>query len=135
MTATPGSPVALEVTRLFVYGTLMRGERADEMLAGCPFLGPACTEPAYVLVSLGAYPALVRAGDGGRGPGVAVAGEVYAVDATTLRELDDYEDHPTMYRRGPLTLAGGEVVEAYVLPAALAPGAPSIPSGDWRRRG
>jgi gamma-glutamylaminecyclotransferase len=115
------------VTRLFVYGTLLRGEPNAGWLSGARFLGPCSTRAAFTLIDLGPYPAMTAAGDG------VVHGELYEIDAATLARLDDFEGHPDLYRRTPLLLADGSVAQAYLL-ANAAPGTPVIVSGDWRRR-
>ena len=93
---------------LFVYGTLKRGCGAHYLLRRAEFLGEAVTRPCYRLYDLGAYPALVEDANG-----VAVRGELWAVDEATLRELDEYEGAP------------GEFVRR---PAALEPRTPARPS-------
>jgi gamma-glutamylcyclotransferase (GGCT)/AIG2-like uncharacterized protein YtfP len=113
-------------TTLFVYGTLLRGEVNHDRLAGASFLGEARTEPAFDLVDLGPYPALVR---GGR---TAVLGELYAVPRPLLAALDRFEGHP--YRRGRIHLDDGRRVDAYLYPPALAAGLPRVPGGSWRDR-
>ena len=45
--------------RLFVYGSLKRGGRHHDELAGAVYLGPATTLPGYRLEPLGEYLALV----------------------------------------------------------------------------
>jgi gamma-glutamylcyclotransferase (GGCT)/AIG2-like uncharacterized protein YtfP len=113
--------------KLFVYGTLREGEPAHSLLRGAPLVARVTTEPAFTLVDMGEYPALVEAGES------AVVGEVYAIDAELLPELDRYEDAPELYQRVSRVIAGHEVW-VYVLPAAHARGRPAIASGDWRRR-
>ena len=85
----------------------------------------ARTEPAFELVSLGAFPAMVAGG------ATAVVGEVYDVDAVTLAALDRLEGHPRFYERRTVRLEDGDEVAAYVLPIEQAHGRPRIPSGDW----
>jgi gamma-glutamylcyclotransferase (GGCT)/AIG2-like uncharacterized protein YtfP len=79
--------------RVFVYGTLLRGEVNCHLLADARYLGPHRTEPRFTLLVLGAYPGLVGGGD------TAVHGEVYGVDAAGLRRLDQLEDYPRLYDR------------------------------------
>jgi len=79
--------------RVFVYGTLLRGEVNHHLLTAARFLGEHRTEPRFTLLVLGAYPGLVARGD------TAVQGEVYAVDAAGLRRLDQLEDYPRLYDR------------------------------------
>lgn len=113
---------------LFVYGTLMRGEANHELLAGASFRGPGSTSPRFELVDLGAYPALVEGG------AAAVAGELYEVGSAVLAALDDLEDHPHLYRRRRVPLAGGGWAEAYLMTREATAGLPRIAAGDWRRR-
>ena len=113
-------------TRVFVYGTLLSGEPNHRLLTAASLVGEARTEPAFDLVSLGAFPAMVA---GGR---TAVSGEVYEVDAGTLAELDRLEGHPRFYQRQRIRLEDGGEVLAYVLTADHALGRPPIASGNWR---
>jgi gamma-glutamylaminecyclotransferase len=114
--------------RVFVYGTLLAGEPNHRLLAGARLVAEARTEAAFELRDLGAFPALVRGGEG------AVAGEVYEVDGPTLAALDRLEGHPRFYRRTPITLEDGTAVETYLLAPAQAAGHPVIDSGSWRAR-
>jgi gamma-glutamylcyclotransferase (GGCT)/AIG2-like uncharacterized protein YtfP len=114
------------VTVVFVYGTLMQGERHHGLLAATPKLASARTEASFQLYDLGPYPAMVR--------GTAhVLGELYQVSDAVLRALDEFEDHPTLYRREPIMLDDGRDARAYLYLGAL-DRAPAIASGDWRRR-
>ncbi len=115
--------------RLFVYGTLLTGERNHDYLRGCQLLGPALTAAAYQLVSLGPYPALLVGG------GERVAGEVYEICRNTLNRLDELEGHPDLYLRSEVLLADGSTAVAYLLPRERAAGARIVPGGRWRDRG
>lgn len=70
--------------RVFVYGTLKSGDRANHMLGpGANLLGT--TKIPGVLISLGSYPGLVH-------DDVCEAkGEVWEINAETLARLDMYE--------------------------------------------
>jgi gamma-glutamylaminecyclotransferase len=114
-------------TRLFVYGTLLRGEPNHALLASSPCLGAVRTEPAFDLVLFDGYPAMVAGGS------IAVTGELYAVTRTVLKRLDRLENHPRLYRRIRIRLADVGAVEAYLITARQAFGMPRIPSGDWRQ--
>jgi gamma-glutamylaminecyclotransferase len=113
-------------TRLFVYGTLMRGESNHGHLAGATFAGAARTRAEFTLVSLGAFPG-IRAGGA-----VSIAGEVYDIDDRTLRHLDEFEGHPHFYRRSEIVLDDGACAHAYVLRARHV-GETEIVSGRWPR--
>jgi gamma-glutamylcyclotransferase (GGCT)/AIG2-like uncharacterized protein YtfP len=112
-------------TRVFVYGTLRAGEPNHYLLDHHAIVRCARTEPAFELVSLGAFPAMVAGG------ATAVVGEVYDVDAVTLAALDRLEGHPRFYERRTVRLEDGDEVAAYVLSIEQAHGRPRIPSGDW----
>jgi gamma-glutamylaminecyclotransferase len=114
---------------IFVYGSLLSGEANHAHLGSSRSLGPARTHPSYTLVDLGPYPALLDEGT------TAVVGELYDVDDATRAALDEFEGHPTYYRRGAVRIASHEGldVEAYFLLGGAA-GALAIPGGDWRRR-
>lgn len=108
---------------VFVYGTLMRGERNAMRMGRARLLRMARTRSEFALLDLGPYPALV--------PGTGtVFGEVYAVDRSTLEALDVFEAVPELYRREQMLLMDGRGAEVYVF--ASAPQAPAIPGGDWR---
>jgi gamma-glutamylcyclotransferase (GGCT)/AIG2-like uncharacterized protein YtfP len=115
-------------TCVFVYGTLLQGEGNHDLLVGAQFLGPARTPPRFALHDLGGFPGLV---DGG---GHAVEGEVYIVGPDTLARLDQLEGHPRFYRRAPIAIEDGSIVETYLLPRDRVEERPVIASGSWRAR-
>jgi gamma-glutamylcyclotransferase (GGCT)/AIG2-like uncharacterized protein YtfP len=116
------------ITRIFVYGTLLRGEANHHLLTGSEWVGPARTKPEYFLVDLGAYPAMVAGGQ------CAVWGEIYAVDVLILRRVDRLEGHPSFYIRTAIELEDGSQAETYVLSKDQIHGGKLIASGDWRAR-
>lgn len=113
--------------RVFVYGTLMRGEQHHAQIQDQRFVGEARTLPRYELIDLGSFPALVEGG------ATAVAGELYEVSFQVLAELDRLEGHPALYRRWLVALDDGMEAEAYFMPREHASGL-AIVSGDWRSR-
>ena len=117
--------------KLFVYGSLMRGESAHHLLGDATWVCALRTDPSYTLVLVDGYPGLV---DGGR---TAVAGEIYALspeDADArLAKLDEYEDVPELYTR-ELRAFGEHQAWVYLLLAEQAQGRTVIASGDWRAR-
>ena len=110
---------------VFVYGRMKQGGEDHSILAGSRFLGQAQTAPVYDLIDLGGLPGLTTDG------GMAVHGELYAVDARTLTSLDEFEDHPDTFHRDNLLLEGGREVLGYVLPPTQAVGFPRLSSGSW----
>ncbi|NBC13106.1 MAG: gamma-glutamylcyclotransferase [Gammaproteobacteria bacterium] len=111
--------------RVFVYGTLLRGEVNHHLLRDARFLGSHRTEPRFTLLVLGAYPGLVAGGD------TAVFGEVYGVDAAGLRRLDQLEDYPRLYDRRIIATAHGSAwVYLYRGPRR---DRVRLAQGDWRQ--
>ena len=81
-----------------MYGTLRRGGPNHALLARARLVGPATTVERHALFVeefpyLAPVPAVHR-----------VRGEVYAVDAATLAEIDRLEGHPTWYERRPVVV-------------------------------
>lgn len=116
----------MTTVELFVYGTLLPGQRNAHLLARATNLGARTTLPVFELLDMGTYPALVASGS------TAVHGEVFIVDAELLARLDALEEHPNLYIRQPIELLGGERAHAYVLPRERARGGRPVPAGDWR---
>jgi len=114
------------MTRVFVYGTLLRGEKNHDLLMGSPFLGMARTEPLFSLFNLGGFPAMCRHGC------TSVVGEVYEVSQEVLETIDELEGHPNWYRRTPISLSEGMVAETYLLEPDQVEGGVLISSGNWR---
>ena len=114
--------------RVFVYGTLLSGERNHHLLAHARLEGEARTEPLFTLYDLGPFPGLVPRGS------QMVAGEVYEVDEPTLAALDRLEGHPDFYRRASVGLDDGTSVLAYLLTSEQVRAYPMIASGSWRAR-
>jgi gamma-glutamylaminecyclotransferase len=72
--------------KVFVYGTLKRGQRAAKYLSGQRFLGEAFTARKYRLYDCGGYPGMTEADGGG-----SVQGEVWEISELCRTELDAYE--------------------------------------------
>lgn len=101
------------MTKVFVYGTLKKGHRANHLLDDAEFLGGYETEPCFTMYDLTSYPAVSI---GGTTP---ILGEVYEVDDSTLRKLDAYEGYPTLYQKHTLQTIYGDV-DMYVMDRELA---------------
>jgi gamma-glutamylcyclotransferase (GGCT)/AIG2-like uncharacterized protein YtfP len=114
--------------RLFAYGSLLPGERHQELLAGAKFVASVRTAPQYKLVDLGVYPALIEGGN------VSVAGELYLIDKKQRFAMDTVKECPVLFQRVIVTLEDGGLAEAYVMNEDQVRGKRRIASGDWRQR-
>jgi gamma-glutamylcyclotransferase (GGCT)/AIG2-like uncharacterized protein YtfP len=114
--------------RLFVYGTLLPGERDHAFLASAELIGPGVTEPLFQLVELNVYAALIPDGK------VRVHGEVYAVDLETRRRIDVARQVPILFQRAKIGLADGSAVETYLMNPDQVRGKRRLAHGDWRQR-
>ena len=80
------------MSKVFVYGTLMQGERASGMLAGSTFKGEFILDD-YALYDLGPFPGIKER------PGEAVWGELYDVQDSIIPILDSYEGEGELDKR------------------------------------
>ncbi|GGL14665.1 gamma-glutamylcyclotransferase family protein [Deinococcus radiotolerans] len=135
-------PADVSVTRVFVYGTLLPGER-NAHVAARGFTAQAATLRGFTLHHLHpeGYPALTRGPAHGavRGAVLSYTPQAWAAALPGLDDLEGLHDTPPLYTRelAPLTLDGGEDVTAWVYVYARPdrlrqPGASVVPSGDWR---
>jgi gamma-glutamylcyclotransferase (GGCT)/AIG2-like uncharacterized protein YtfP len=108
---------------LFIYGSLKRGHSNHRLIAGQTYLGEAVTEPRYRVIDLGQYGGMIR----DDAAGLAVKGELWAVTACALAELDDFEQQEGLYFRSPVAVAGRAGVEAYFWTGPVPAG---VRSGD-----
>ncbi len=91
---------------VFVYGTLMRGQRAAQHLETATFSGPALLAD-HAMYDLGSFPGIAPK------QGETVLGELWFVDDATLARLDQYEGAGTLYRRETVRVTlHGEQTEA-----------------------
>ncbi|XP_077257393.1 gamma-glutamylaminecyclotransferase isoform X2 [Temnothorax americanus] len=88
--------------RVFVYGTLKRGEPNHGLIKDtangyAKFLGLGRTTTRYPLVIATKYniPFLLKKA----GAGHYVLGEIYDVDSNMMKKLDELEEHPKFYER------------------------------------
>jgi gamma-glutamylcyclotransferase (GGCT)/AIG2-like uncharacterized protein YtfP len=101
----------MPAVRLFVYGSLRRGQPNHHQLRGAKFVAVARTLAEHALAELDGYPLLV--------PGsVPVAGELFELEIGALTRLDAFEGEN--YVRGEVRLEDGGRALAYVAsPSAL----------------
>jgi gamma-glutamylaminecyclotransferase len=114
--------------KVFVYGSLKRGEGNHAVLGSARFVREATTEPRFTVVAQETYPAMIEGGT------TAVHGEVFEIDEPMLAALDAFEGHPDYYRRITLALDDGSEAFAYVRNHADVAGRQPIISGRWSSR-
>ena len=110
---------------IFVYGSLMSGQKNHQLLSGARFLGAAISQPHYTLFHAGPWPAAV---DGGTS---AIHGELYRISTPLCISLDNFEGHPTLFRRRGITLEDGNQADAWLLAIDPDSSWPIINSGRW----
>jgi gamma-glutamylaminecyclotransferase len=94
--------------KLFVYGTLMRGNsNYEEYLLGGRFIGKAVLKD-YALYDLGDYPGIVPR------RGSNVKGEVFDIDEAAKARIDELEEEGSLYTASEVNviLDGGETTDA-----------------------
>lgn len=77
--------------KVFVYGTLMRGETNHGRLEGSAFIGPGIVE-GYDMYDVGWYPAIVSGNN-------LIVGELYEVPLTRMPDIDSLECEGSLYEK------------------------------------
>lgn len=108
-----------------MYGTLRQGDVNHYLLEGAEYLGEHRTLPQYRMIDLGDYPGVTTGGD------TVVRGEVYVVNPTQLKRLDELEDYPHLYDRKLIDTPWG-AAWIYLFRASGTAGK-IITHGDWLR--
>jgi gamma-glutamylcyclotransferase (GGCT)/AIG2-like uncharacterized protein YtfP len=114
--------------RIFVYGTLLEGERDHALLAGSSRIGEAYTEATFHLVDLDHYAALVFGGT------LSVYGQIYQVSAAVRRDIDVKRQVPILFQRERIQIKDDAEIDAYVMSADQVRGRRRLHHGDWRKR-
>ena len=112
-------------TLVFVYGTLMSGQRAHSFLGGSPLLGTWQLKD-YAMYDLGRYPGIVEKN------GHHVFGEVYEIPMALLASMDEYEEEGSLYHRRTVTVTKDGIqleAQAYIYAHEVDPG--TLMGGRW----
>ena len=112
--------------KVFVYGTLIAGER-NAHCAGNVRRQKAWTLGTIYDTGYG-FPAFVKRGR------TRIVGEVLTVGEDGFRSMDRLEGYPSLYRREQIRVhlvGGGQVLAWVYIMNRLPDGAPAIESGDW----
>ncbi len=113
------------MNRVFVYGTLKRGQRNQHFMRGAEYLGRHCTKNIYSMYEFEDYPAVCQRGVH------AISGEVYHIDDRQFRMLDDLEWYPYFYQRIEIPTGWGDAW-MYIVQFKLCQGKKQVP-GTWLR--
>ncbi|BAP55003.1 hypothetical protein THII_0706 [Thioploca ingrica] len=117
--------------KIFVYGTLKKGQINHHLLCGprgSSRIAPLpATAPGIVLHAGPHYPLAIR------GQGQAI-GEVYTITESVLKKLDVLENHPNDYHREitPVIMAQGHRLLVWIYLHNQAYYYPKITTGLWQ---
>lgn len=112
---------------VMVYGSLRKGLHNHYLLEGSESVGTEVITSGYRMVSLGGFPALLRATADRETP---IVTEVYKVTPQTLLILDSLEGHPDWYKREKIVTEHGSAW-VYVMPPGGYDDNRLVPNGDW----
>ncbi len=125
-----GAAVSSNEHLIFVYGTLLTGER-NAYRAGSARRQEAWTRGMIYDTGWG-FPAFEPNGK------TKIVGELLVTDDAGFQSMDRLEGYPRLYRREEIDVftKGGETVRAWVyIMNSLPKDAKVIESGNWKKRG
>lgn len=107
---------AKQLIQVFVYGTLKKGEPNHYWIENkengfAQFVSYAKTDIRFPLIVATKFniPFLLNVPDTGHN----IQGEIYTVDETMLKNLDELEDYPTLYDRNIFNVIGSDGYGAF----------------------
>lgn len=92
-------------TKVGVYGTLKKGQRAAGMMATSTFKGEHKVSMPFAMYNVGAFPALVK-----DDTNHDITIEVYEVPDKVIPILDTYEGYPYLYQKSAIQVDGDDVI-------------------------
>ncbi|SDF95652.1 Uncharacterized conserved protein YtfP, gamma-glutamylcyclotransferase (GGCT)/AIG2-like family [Methanolobus vulcani] len=117
--------------RIFVYGTLKKGDPNHALLDGSHFVCTTRTTDNYIMVDLGAFPGVLKPEDISQMPLSTIMGEVYEINEKTLEDLDYYEGE--WYYREEVRLECGFSALMYFLKKIPPMNYKVITDGNWTK--
>jgi gamma-glutamylcyclotransferase (GGCT)/AIG2-like uncharacterized protein YtfP len=115
--------------QVFVYGTLMSGERNHQILQQCGsarlLRETAIPSTIWKMVSCGPFPAVIKS----ESPTI-IRGELWEIDSISL--LDQLEGYPRLYSRRRVAV-GDKMAWMYFMKEP-SPTYPTIWDGNWKKR-
>ena len=112
------------MNRVFVYGTLKRGQRNFHFLEQTEFVGSFSTPGIYSMYDFEGFPAVCVDGEH------AIEGEVFDVSDAQFRMLDELEWYPHFYQRIEIPTVYGDAW-MYIVKLELCKGKKQL-DGNWR---
>lgn len=113
---------------LFVYGTLMNGERDHAVLDGMTFVDHVRTVPRYTLVDIDVFAVMLEGGT------TVIHGELYCLEAGQLARVHAFQQVPHRYYEGPVTLENGISAITHFMRMEQVRGRRRLTTGNWRER-
>lgn len=113
--------------KVFVYGTLRRGQCNSHLLESATYLGTHRAQIGMDMVDMGAFPGLVHYH--GDYP-LSITVESYEIDSNILFSLDTLEGYPSFYNRKKVVVDGIEGL-IYYLNEDNKYSYPVVKGGDW----
>jgi gamma-glutamylcyclotransferase (GGCT)/AIG2-like uncharacterized protein YtfP len=113
--------------RVFVYGTLRKGESNHHYLQGGVLIEDGVWAKGYTMYDLIAYPCAIPTQEG------QIKGEIWQIDENCLAEIDKLEG----IEEGLYTRILDNVLQAYIYVKPNSKGLigiPKITQGDWKMR-
>ena len=114
--------------KVFVYGTLLKGEGNHRLLENSKFVGKDSVI-GFKIYNLGYFPACVPSEE----YPCVVFGEVYEISNETLSSLDRLEGYPRIYNRKEVNTFSGHTAFIYYMDTTRNYN-DEIKSGDWLLR-
>ena len=121
------------MNKVFVYGTLKRGNSNSVMLHNQTYLGDGSTKQKYVMYDAG-IPFVVEDDLSYEGDTpTLIRGELWLVTNQVVKELDALEGHPYAYRRTTVSLVMDDATEdsAFMYLFTTLPRGEYVPSGEF----
>jgi gamma-glutamylcyclotransferase (GGCT)/AIG2-like uncharacterized protein YtfP len=114
--------------RLFVYGTMMSGQRDHAVVERFECVGCVQTKPLYTLVDIDRYAALTSEGT------TSIHGELYLLDEASLALVDRACGAPHLFHRKTLSLLDDTPAESHFMTMEQLRGKRRLPTGNWLER-